>query len=293
MVLKLSRIPAPVWLLSPALVFVAAMAIFPLGYSLLLSFREWKLAASATPGRWVGIDNYVLLLTDDPEFIESLWATLVFVVCDVLATLGLALGIALLIRRDGRINSFARVLMILPFVMSPALIGISFRFFLNPEFGIGQHIVGLIIPALQGKVWMADARLAMVAVIASDVWHWTPYMTLVLMGGLASIPKETEEAARIDGATPWRVFCDVTLPQLAPVLGITLVLKTVFALKAFDTIFTLSNGGPGNATQTLALYVYHTAFNYYDMGYAAAAAFILAGVLLLLATLYLRLVFKK
>ncbi len=289
----LRRIPIHVWLLAPALLFVAGMALFPLVYSLLLSLREWKLAQSAVPGPWIGFDNYVNLLTDDPEFVDSIRATLVFVVADVVATLLIALGVALLIQRAGRINSLARVLLILPFVMSPALIGISFRFFLNPEFGIAQHVIGLLVPALQGKVWLADATLAMVAVVASDVWHWAPYMTLVILGGLASIPVETEEAARIDGASSWAVFRDVTLPQLMPVLGVVVVLKTVFALKAFDTIYTLSNGGPGNTTQTLAYFVYQTAFNYYEMGYAAAAAYVLTAVLLVLSIFYLRLVFRK
>lgn len=289
----LRRIPPPVWLLAPALLFVAAMALFPLGSALMLSFRQWKLTRSTEPGPWVGLENYTLLLTDDPDFLESMGATFVFVTGDVVATLAVALGAALLLRRVGRVNSLARVLLILPFVMSPALIGISFRFFLNPEFGIAQHVIGLLVPALQGKVWLADRTLAMVAVIASDVWHWAPYMTLVILGGLASIPAETEEAARVDGASEWAVFRDVTLPQLLPVLGIVLVLKTVFALKAFDTIFTLSSGGPGTSTQTLAYFVYHTAFNYYDMGYAAAAAWVLTALLLALSGFYLRLVFRK
>jgi multiple sugar transport system permease protein len=235
----------------------------------------------------------VLLFTDDPDFLESLWATFVFVTSDVAATLAVALGAALLLRRAGRVNSLARVLLILPFVMSPALIGISFRFFLNPEFGIAQFLIGQVVPALEGKVWLANRTLAMIAVVASDVWHWAPYMTLVILGGLASIPAETEEAARVDGASEWAVFRDVTLPQLLPVLGIVLVLKTVFALKAFDTIFTLTNGGPGTSTQTLAYFVYHTAFNYYDMGYAAAAAWVLTALLLALSGFYLRLLFRK
>jgi multiple sugar transport system permease protein len=289
----LSRIPAPVWLLAPALLFVAAMALFPLGSALLLSFRQWKLTRSTEPGPFVGGENYALLFTDDPDFLESLWATFVFVSSDVMATLAVALGAALLLRRVGRVNSLARVLLILPFVMSPALIGISFRLFLNPEFGIAQHVIGQLVPAMHGKVWLADRTLAMVAVVASDVWHWAPYMTLVILGGLASIPAETEEAARVDGASEWAVFRDVTLPQLLPVLGIVLVLKTVFALKAFDTIFTLSNGGPGTSTQTLAYFVYHTAFNYYDMGYAAAAAWVLTALLLALSGFYLRLVFRR
>jgi multiple sugar transport system permease protein len=177
--------------------------------------------------------------------------------------------------------------------MSPALIGISFRFFLNPEFGIAQHLIGLAVPPLADKVWLADRTLAMIAVVASDVWHWAPYMTLVVLGGLAAIPRETQEAARIDGASPWAVLRDVTLPQLAPVLGIVLVLKTVFALKAFDTIYTLSSGGPGTSTQTLAYFVYQAAFNYYDMGYAAAAAWLLTMLLMVCAYFYLKLVFRR
>jgi multiple sugar transport system permease protein len=282
-----------VWLLAPALLFVAAMALFPLGSALLLSFRQWKLTRSTEPGPFIGIENYKLLFTDDPEFLESLWATFVFVASNVTATLVVALLAALLLRRVGRVNSLARVLLILPFVMSPALIGISFRFFLNPEFGIAQFLIGQFIPGLEGKLWLADRTLAMIAVVASDVWHWAPYMTLVILGGLASIPAETEEAARVDGASEWAVFRDITLPQLLPVLGIVLVLKTVFALKAFDTIFTLTNGGPGTSTQTLAYFVYHTAFSYYDMGYAAAGAWVLTALLLALSGYYLRLVFRK
>ena len=289
----LRRIPAHWLLLSPALFFVAAMALFPLVYSFVLSFREWKLARSVTPGDWVGFQNYWYLLTDDPDFLEAIQVTSVFVVSNVLATLLVALGAALLLNKAGRINTFARVLLILPFVMSPALVGISFRFFLNGEYGIVHYLIGLVFPSMVDTIWLADSTLAMVAVVAADVWHWAPYMTLVMLGGLASIPKETEEAARIDGASAWAVFRDVTLPQLLPVISVVLVLKTVFALKAFDIIFTLSNGGPGRSTQTLAYFVYETAFNYYDMGYAAAAAYILTAVLLVTSGFYLRLVFRK
>ncbi len=280
-------------LLAPALLVVLVMAAFPLGYSLVLSFRKWKLAQSATPGDWVGMNNYVLLLTDDPEFIESLTATLTFVVADVVVTLAVALGFALLLQRTARINSLARVCLMLPFVMSPALIGISFRFFLNPEYGVVQHLVAQVLPFKRSKVWLADSNLAMIAVVASDVWHWAPYMTLVMLGGLASIPKETLEASRIDGAQPWQTFRDVTLPQLLPVIGVVVVLKTVFALKAFDTIYTLSNGGPGTSTQTLAYFVYQTAFSYYDMGYAAAAAYVLTALLLVCSIFYVRLALAK
>ncbi|MFM8548687.1 MAG: carbohydrate ABC transporter permease [Betaproteobacteria bacterium] len=287
------RIPIHVWLLAPSLLFGAAVARFPLGYSLLLSFRSWKLAQRDTPGNWLGTANYTDLINDDPEFTESLVATAIFVGADVAATLLLSLVAALALQREGRLSSLARIALILPFVMSPALIGISFRFFLNPEFGVVHHLIGVLVPALKDTVWLADRTLAMIAVVASDVWHWAPYMTLIVLGGLASIPRETQEAARIDGASAWAVFRDITLPQLLPVLGVVLILKTVFALKAFDTIYTLSNGGPGTSTQTLAYFVYQTAFNYYDMGYAAAAAWLLTIMLMTCAVFYLRLLFRK
>jgi multiple sugar transport system permease protein len=198
-----------------------------------------------------------------------------------------------LLHRAGRLNSLARTLLILPFVMSPALIGISFRFFLNAEYGVLASAVAAVFPSMKDTVWLADSTLAMIAVVASDVWHWAPYMTLMILGGLASIPSETQEAARVDGAGSWAVFRDITWPQLMPVVAVVMVLKTVFALKAFDTIFTLTSGGPGNATKTLAYFVYEQGFNYYDMGYAAASAYVLTAILLVLAGFYLRLVFGK
>ena len=287
------RLPVHWLLLAPVLLFVGAMAIFPLGYSLVLSFRDWKLARSPVAGDFVGLSNYFNLLTDDPDFFETVRVTSVFVTADVLVTVAVSLAGALLLHRAGRLNSLARTLLILPFVMSPALIGISFRFFLNAEYGVVAHAVGLLVPAMKDTVWLADASLSMAAIIASDVWHWAPYMTLVMLGGLASIPPDSLEAARIDGASSWRIFCDITWPQLLPVISVVMVLKTVFALKAFDTIFTLTNGGPGNSTKTLAYFVYEQGFNYYDMGYAAASAYVLTAVLLVMAGFYLRLIFAK
>lgn len=289
----MKRLPIHWLLLTPALLFVAAMGLFPLGYSLILSFRNWKLAKSSEAGEFIGLSNYINLLTDDPDFFDAIRVTGIFITADVLITVAIAIGAALLLQRSGRINSLARTLLILPFVMSPALIGISFRFFLNAEYGVVHHLISLVIPSMKDTVWLANSTLSMTAIVASDVWHWAPYMTLVMLGGLASIPTETQEAARIDGASAWAVFRDITWPQLLPVVSIVLILKTVFALKAFDTIYTLTNGGPGNSTKTLAYFVYEQGFSYYDMGYAAASAYVLTAVLLVMAGFYLRLVFAK
>lgn len=279
------------FLLVPSLAVTLAMALFPLGHTLWVSFRDWRLAKSPDPGPFVGWENYRLLLTDDPEFLAAVLVTAKFVVADVAATLVVAMAIALVVRRAGRLYALTRTLLVVPFVMSPALIGVSFRFMLNPEYGVWHRMIGALAPGARDTVWLADETWAMVALVAADVWHWAPYMALVLLGGLASVPRETVEAAQVDGASPARVFFTVVLPQMRPVIAVVLVLKTVFALKTFDMVYTLTRGGPGASTQTLAYQIYTTGFQFYDMGYAAAAAYLLTAVLLVLAGFYVRLMF--
>ncbi|MEM9643187.1 MAG: ABC transporter permease subunit, partial [Pseudomonadota bacterium] len=167
----------------------------------------------------------------------------------------LALGLALLLAPGGRLRSGVQTLLILPFAMSPALIGVSFRFMFNPEFGLFDAFFGVVFPSLADVSWLADPTLAFAVCVMADVWGWIPFLTLVLIGGLASVPKEKVEAAQVDGASVWRVFRDVTLPQLAPALALVVILKSIFSLKTFDQIFMLTNGGPGTATQFMSAVV--------------------------------------
>ena len=278
-------------LLVPSLAITLLMALYPLGYSLMVSFRDWRLAKSPEPGGFVGWENYRLLLMDDPEFLASALVTLKFVVADVAVTLIVAMLIAVVLQRVGRLYALTRTLLIIPFVMSPALIGVSLRFMLNPEYGVLDSMIGGLVPAAKDLVWLADEHWAMAALVLADAWHWAPYMALVLLGGLASVPKESVEAAQVDGASAWRAFFTVVLPQMKPVIAVVLVLKTVFALKTFDMVYTLTRGGPGASTQTLAYQIYATGFQFYDMGYAAAAAYLLTAVLMVLAGFYVRLMF--
>ena len=280
-------------LLAPALVIVVATTLYPLAFSFDTSFRDWNLTASPRPGPYIGMDNYALAFTDDDEFWNTVRTTAIFVVSDVAATILAALGLALLLLRPGPGKALLRTVLILPFAMSPALIGISWRFMFNPEFGAFQKGIGAILPFMADVDWFARPGLARAALVSSDVWHWVPYFTFMLMGGLASIPSETQEAAEIDGAGRWRVFRDITLPQLAPVLAVAVVLKTVFALKVFDAVVTMTGGGPGTSTTTLAFFAYQLGFRDYDMGYAAAVSYVLTGVLLVLSLLYMRLIFRR
>jgi len=288
----------------PALFVVAATAIWPLSQSFYLSFREWKLnrARDSKPlweYQYDGLeniaylfDNYLYALEDDLLW-NSIRVTSIFTVASVLASVGLALGLALLLAPGGKFRLTVRTLLILPFAMSPALIGVSWRFMFQPDFGLFKAFFDVLIPPLADMDWLGDTTLAMVALVGSDVWHWTPYLTLVLIGGLATVPQDAREAAMIDGAGSWRVFLDVTLPSILPVLAVCLVLKTIFSLKMFDQVYMLTNGGPGNSTQTLAHYIYFNGFKYYNMGYASAVSYLLVIPMLGLTWIYMKLVFLK
>ena len=197
-----------------------------------------------------------------------------------------------MLRRAGVLQSLTRAVLILPFAMSPALIGVSFRFMFNGEFGVFTQLLDML-PFFKGVIWLAAPGYSMAALIFSDVWHWFPYMTLIILGGLAAIPVETEEAALIDGASPMQALFYVIIPQLKGVLAVVIVLKTIFALKMFDQVVTLTGAGPGITTQTFAHYVYTIGFVHYDMGLASALAWILTLALVGVGVIYIRLVLPK
>ena len=277
----------------PAVVVVMATAIWPLLDSFVLSLRFWKLSRSSTPGGFVGLENYLWALLEEPAFWNAVWVTAVYTLLTVGLTTALALGAAMLLAPGGRLRITVRTLLILPFAMSPALVGVSFRFMFNPEFGLFDAFFGILLPPLADIAWLADPTLAFAVIVLADVWGWMPFLTLVLIGGLAAVPQDSIEAAQVDGASSWRVFRDVTLPQLLPVIMIVAILKSVFSLKTFDQVYMLTNGGPGTATQTLAHYAYFNGFKYYDMGYAAAVAWLMVIPMIALTWAYTRYVFRE
>ena len=208
-------------------------------------------------------------------------------------TVLIALSLALLLVPGGRLRASVQTLLILPFAMSPALIGVSFRFMFNPEFGLFDAFFGLVIPPLADINWLSNPLLAFTVCVLADVWGWIPFLTLVLIGGLASVPRDTIEAAEVDGASGWQVFRDVTLPQLGPVLAVVIILKSIFSLKTFDQVYMLTNGGPGTATQTLSHFIYFNGLKYGQIGFAAAVAWLMVVPMIFLTYAYAKLVFRK
>ena len=280
-------------LVAPAVLVVFATAIWPLIESARLSFTVGRLNRPGSLDQYLGWENYTWAFFEEPAFWNSVWVTATYTVFTVALTTFFALGLALLLAPGGRLRSGVQTLLILPFAMSPALIGVSFRFMFNPEFGLFDAFFGVLIPPLADVSWLADPVLAFSVCVMADVWGWIPFLTLVLIGGLASIPQDTIEAAQVDGASGWRVLRDVTLPQLAPVLAVVIILKTIFSLKTFDQIFMLTNGGPGTATQTLSHYIYFNGMKYGQIGYAGSVAWLMVIPMIFLTYAYARFVFRK
>ena len=280
-------------LILPALLLVLITAIWPLIESMRLSFTVGRLNRPPSLDQYLGFENYGWAMLYEPAFWNAVQVTAIYTLITVVLTTVFALGLALMLAPGGRFRGAVQTLLILPFAMSPALIGVSFRFMFNPEFGLFDAFFGVIIPPLADVSWLADPILAFIVCILADVWGWIPFLTLVLIGGLASIPKDTVEAAQIDGANGWRVFKDVTLPQLLPVLGVVVILKSIFSLKTFEQIYMLTNGGPGTATQTLSHYIYLNGMKYGQIGYASSVAWLMVIPMIFLTYAYTKLVFQK
>ena len=286
------RAIARLLLLAPAVLVVLATTTYPLISALLASFRDWQFIYSPNPGAWVGLKNYAQAI-HDREFINAIVVTLEFTALSVAMCMVLALAMALVLYKPGRVNVITRALLIFPFAVSPALKGYSWKFMLDPDYGIYAKLIGVVVPPAQGVVWLSQQFWALFWLAVSEVWGWGPLMALMFIGGLSAISPEIFDAARVDGSTGLALFRHIILPLLRPILLMAMLLKIIFSLKVFDQVVTMTSGGPGDSTQTLNYYVYQAAFRDFNMGYASALAIILVVALSIFAFVYVKLVTGK
>jgi multiple sugar transport system permease protein len=279
-------------MLSPAILVLLATTTYPLLYALVISLRNWQLTKSQEPTDWVGLDNYTQAFTDS-GFTNSLQVTFLFTILSVSLSLGIGLAIALLVQKKSLVNTIIKTLLIFPFAVSPTLKGFSWKFMLNSEYGLYDHLVKTVFPPARDIIWLNDTFWAMFSLAMSETWGWAPLIALMFVGALGTISPEITEAARLDGANNVSLFFYVTLPLLRPVILIALLLKTIFSLKMFDQVVTMTGGGPGRSTQTFNYFIYQVGFRNLDMGYASALAIMLVIFLSILAYLYVKLLLGK
>src|SRR5262245_30833973 len=271
-------------MLAPAMIVLITLTIFPSLYMFVAAVT--KISPNPDiPWEFVGADNFLRLLSDS-QFHVGLWNTLVFTVFAVAAEFLLGLGLALLLDKYIRRLNFLKTVLMLPMMLPPIAVAITWKLIYEPQFGILNEIMFQLGLPLQA--WAGDASLAMFSVIVADVWQWTPFIFLLMLAGLASLPNEPYEAAAIDGASAWRQFWDLTLPFLKPVIAIALLLRIMDALRLFDLVFVLTGGGPAESTKTLSLYIYQVAYRFADPSYAAAISLFVLFVTVSFSTWFIK-----
>jgi len=273
------------WLmLAPSMLVLGALTLFPTIYMFFGAFHQTSPDPSV-PSVFVGFGNFERALGDG-QFLNSLKNTAVFTVLAVSFEFGLGLGLALLMNGYLRRFAFLKTLFMIPMMLPPIAVAITWKLIYQPQFGILNELMFQL--GLPARAWVGDANLALFSIIVADVWQWTPFVFLLMLAGLSSLPEEPYEAAELDGASTWRQFVDLTLPFLKPVIAITLLLRTMDALRLFDLIFVLTRGGPAGATETFSHYVYRVAFSFTDVGYACALSLIVLVATIAFSTWFLR-----
>lgn len=253
--------------MSPAMALLLSMTVVPTIYLVYYAFRHEDLLGPNS--RWVGFDNFQRVLTD-PNIWSDTLTTLQFVVLAVLVEMALGLLLALMLSRKMPETNLVTALFILPLGVAPVVSALVFRVLLDPAYGWVDYYLqtwGLIDQPID---WFGEPLYAWIAVIALDVWQWTPFVALILLAGLQGVPSEPKEAARLDGANALQTFWHIVLPFMTPFMAIALVFRTIEAFKTFGSVFVLTGGGPGTSTSLINLDLYRIALQNFDVGAAAA-----------------------
>lgn len=282
---SLDRIFLP---LTVAPTFVVMVAIFglPLLFSLYLSFTGWSPNQALLGGGFVGWANYQDLL-DDPVFIGSLGITFAYTAAAVSAQLALGLAIALLLNVDLPYMRAFRTALVIPMMITPIVGALCWKLLLDPSHGVINHWLGEKI------IWLGKPATAMFAVWAVNVWQSTPYVALILLAGLRSLPSEPREAASIDGASRWQMFRHITIPLLKPYLLVALLLRTIFEFRAFDNVYAMTGGGPADSTMVLSMFTYLASFVRFDFALGAAASWMMLLMSMLLCLFFITLIRRR
>jgi len=268
----------------PAAAVVLLVILFPWVFTLFMSVHDWKVTG-ATP--FVGLANYAKMLEDE-RFQWAIVRTLWFTAASVIAPLLLGVWAAVCFASQFKLRGLARTIFVMPMMATPVAIALVWTMMFHPQLGVLNYL--LISVGLPPSSWVYDSSTVIPTLVMVETWQWTPLVMLIVLGGLAAIPIEPYESAEIDGANFWQMFRYITLPLITPFLFIAGMIRMIDAVKSFDIIFAITQGGPGSASETINLYLYSVAFVYYDLGYGSAIAVVFFILIVILAAvlLYLR-----
>jgi multiple sugar transport system permease protein len=283
---------APVLFLAPAVTALLAIGLYPTILALVTSFRTYLVSKPNVPKDFVGFANYAAVLAD-PTFWGALGRTFLFLLIVLPIELVLGLAIALLLHQPGLplLRALLRLSLVIPLATTFAVVGLIGRLMFNDQFGVVNHLLSFL--GVAPVQWLGQPVTAFAAVAIMDIWQWTPFVALVLLAGLTLVPPEIEEAAKLDAGDRWTILRHIQLPFLLPGITAVLILRTADILKLFDLIFVMTRGGPGSATELIAVYVQRIGFRVFDQGIASAQAILLLILTIVLSRFYIRLVYRE
>jgi multiple sugar transport system permease protein len=258
----------------------------PLAFSFYLSFEGWSPEQALFAGKFAGTANYEDLLTD-PQFLKSLSVTFIYTATTVATELACGLGIALLLNIDLPWIGLFRTALVVPMMITPIVAALCWKLLLDPDHGVVNYWIGSHI------VWLGRPDTALISVMVVNLWQNAPYVAVLLLAGLRSLPSEPVEAASIDGASRWQVFWHITLPLLRPYILVALLLRTIFEFRAFDNIYVMTSGGPANATMSLSMFTYLASFVRFDLSLGAAASWLMLLICLLLCLFFIAVIRRR
>ena len=272
-------------LILPALLIVLGLYVYPLTYSFVISFFRSDIRKPGVV--FLGFKNYVEIFKT-PELLLSFWKTIYFTMVSVAIEMVAGIAIALAFNRNFVGRPAARSLILIPWAIPAVVNGILWNWLVHPKIGIVNYLLVQLGILERYKPWLADPAWALNIIIIADAWKWTPLVVLLILAGLQAIPDELYEAATIDGCTRTQTFFRVTLPLLRWPILVTLLLRTVEAIRVFDIIFIMTRGGPASSTKVTTFYVWEVAFKYHRLGFGSALAYLLTVLIVILAILYYR-----
>ncbi|MEN3185196.1 MAG: sugar ABC transporter permease [Atribacterota bacterium] len=262
-------------LIAPSFLVILAVVIFPLIYSLSLSFLHWD---ALFPGRqFIGVRNFIQAF-QDRRFLFSFLHTGVLLITIVSLEFFIGFIIALALLQEFYLHKVVAALFILPVTVIPTVAGFMWKLIFDAQYGPLNHVLSILLRRDIQYTWLAQTFTAYLSIIITDVWQWTPFMILVLLAGLVSLQSEALEAAEIDGVSGWQKIRFIIIPMLQRVATVAVLLRSLDALKLFDVVFAMTQGGPGTSTETLSYYIYRNGFEYFRMGYTASLSYIVLAV---------------
>ncbi len=265
----------------PALLVIGAVIVFPWVFTIFMSFYDWKVGQSSS---FVGLDNYIHLAGEE-RFYLAMGRTLLYTALATLLPVGLGVAAAIVFHREFPLRNVMRGIFILPMMATPVAIGLVWTMMFHPQLGVLNYLMSLI--GIPPQLWVFSADTVIPSLVVVEVWQWTPLVMLIVLGGLSALPTEPYESAEIDGASRWQMFRHITWPMVLPFVVVATIIRAIDAIKAFDTIFVITQGGPGTSSETINIYLYLQAFAFYKIGYSSAVVVVFFTLIVMMALVLL------